>query len=76
MPAGGDPGHGEPARRPGDPGPPPTPRWVKSLGIALLVLAVVAVLVMLVSGGQHGPGRHGSPARPGVEISASGVPIR
>ena len=40
--------------------PPSTPRWVKNLLWALLAVVVVAVLVMLIAGGEHGPGRHGS----------------
>lgn len=45
----------------------PTPRWVKVfawLGGLALLLAVVALL----SGGQHGPGRHVTPS------STSGTP--
>jgi hypothetical protein len=43
--------------------PPPTPqpgmpRWVKVFGIVAIVLALAVVIVLLVSGGQHGPGRH------------------
>ena len=35
-----------------------TPRWVKvSTGIALAVIVVIA-LVLLLGGGEHGPGRH------------------
>lgn len=34
-----------------------TPRWVKAFGIIALAL-VVLVGVMLLSGGEHGPGRH------------------
>ena len=35
-----------------------TPRWVKvSAGIALAVMVVIA-LVLLLGGGDHGPGRH------------------
>jgi hypothetical protein len=33
------------------------PRWVKAFGIAALVLVLLIVL-MLVIGGNHGPGRH------------------
>lgn len=43
-----------------DPAPPRMPRWVKTLLISVLILIVVGVLVMLVSGGEHGPGRHGA----------------
>lgn len=35
------------------------PRWVKISAIAAGVLALVVVAVMLLSGGEHGPGRHG-----------------
>ncbi len=38
--------------------PPGMPRWVKLMGLALVVLVVLAVLAMLLLGGDHGPGRH------------------
>jgi hypothetical protein len=34
-----------------------TPRWVKVFG-ALALVAVVLVVILLLSGGDHGPGRH------------------
>lgn len=34
-----------------------TPRWVKVFG-ALALVAVVLVAILLLSGGDHGPGRH------------------
>jgi hypothetical protein len=37
---------------------PGTPRWVKLSGIVALVLVLVMVIVLLASGGDHGPGRH------------------
>lgn len=40
------------------PGRPSTPRWVKLLAVAGLVAVLVVVVVMLIAGGQHGPGRH------------------
>lgn len=49
--------------------PPGMPRWVKYLIGALLAVAVAAILIMMIAGGDHGPGRHGalasgdSPAR-------------
>lgn len=49
--------------------PPGIPRWVKCLIGALLAVVVAAILIMLIAGGDHGPGRHGalpsgeSPAR-------------
>jgi hypothetical protein len=35
------------------------PRWVKAAGIIALAL-VVLVLIVLLAGGNHGPGRHQS----------------
>ena len=40
--------------------PPKMPPWVKYLLLGLLAAVVVAVLTMLVVGGEHGPGRHGA----------------
>ncbi len=37
-----------------------TPLWVKVFGIIALVL-VLLVGIMLLSGGEHGPGRHMPP---------------
>lgn len=34
------------------------PRWVKTTAIVVAVLALAVVLVLLISGGEHGPGRH------------------
>jgi hypothetical protein len=38
------------------------PRWVKVFLIIAAALVVLMVAVMLVSGGEHGPGRHLSPS--------------
>lgn len=35
-----------------------TPRWVKVSGIIVIVIVLLAVMIMLISGGDHGPGRH------------------
>ncbi|GIH79241.1 hypothetical protein [Planobispora longispora] len=35
-----------------------TPRWVKVSGIIAVLLLLLALTVMLASGGDHGPGRH------------------
>lgn len=40
--------------------PPGVPRWVKISAIVVGVLVVLVVAVMIVSGGEHGPGRHTS----------------
>lgn len=34
------------------------PRWVKVFGMAMAALLISVVVVMLLAGGQHGPGRH------------------
>ena len=38
--------------------PPGMPRWVKRSGIIVAILVLLGVVVMLVSGGEHGPWRH------------------
>jgi hypothetical protein len=45
-----------------DPGSTGTPRWVKVSGIIAFALILVFVIVMIVGGGNHGPGRHALPA--------------
>jgi hypothetical protein len=35
-----------------------TPRWVKVFGVIALVVVVLFVVLLLVRGGEHGPGRH------------------
>ena len=42
----------------GSPFYPGTPRWVKVTGIVVGILVLLAVILMLVTGGRHGPGRH------------------
>ena len=46
----------QPAPRPGRPRA-ATPRWVKVFGLIALMLVLV-VIVLLLAGGDHGPGRH------------------
>jgi hypothetical protein len=52
------------------------PRWVKVVGLVVIVAVLVMLILMLVGGGEHGPGRH-NPGRhqpsPGAEPSASSV---
>ncbi|HMT33196.1 hypothetical protein [Gordonia pseudamarae] len=52
-----------------------TPRWVKVVAVVVGVLIVLVVAVMLLSGGNHGPGRHLSAPAAVVHpmISADGV---
>ena len=42
---------------PSQPTPPPRPAWVKTL-LIVLVGVIAVVVVMALSGGEHGPGRH------------------
>jgi uncharacterized cupredoxin-like copper-binding protein len=49
------------ADQPSDPAThdrPGTPRWVKAFGIGALVLIFLVAVLMLISGGSHGPGLH------------------
>ena len=39
-------------------GPPSRPRWVKVVLILALLLVVVVGAMIVLGGGQHGPGRH------------------
>jgi hypothetical protein len=39
--------------------PPGLPRWVKFLALGALLVVTVLVVVMLLVGGEHGPGMHG-----------------
>ena len=61
--------------RPSDTRPRTTPRWVKIFVIVAIVVVVVGVAVFLLSGGQHGPGRHvpgGSEGSPPPEATEDG----
>lgn len=42
------------------------PRWVKVSAIVAAVLALLAVAVLLISGGEHGPSRHMSAGHGGL----------
>jgi hypothetical protein len=44
----------------GGPPPPGLPRWLKTLGIVVAAVVVVALIVSLVTGTEHGPGLHES----------------
>lgn len=37
---------------------PGLPDWVKVLGVVLVVFAIFLVTALLMTGGDHGPGRH------------------
>lgn len=50
--------------------PPGMPRWVKVSGLVVLAVLVVLVVIMLLAGGEHGPGLHTGAADPtGMVIS-------
>lgn len=38
--------------------PPGMPRWVKIFGLIVLLVIAVLILVMVLVGGEHGPGLH------------------
>ena len=40
-------------------GPPGLPQWVKILALGVAMTLIVLVIVMLLVGGEHGPGMHG-----------------
>lgn len=72
MQMAGSPSHSDGVNDAG-PGPNPssptiypgTPRWVKAFGIIALALVLLVAVLLVASGGGHGPGRHipsGSPA--------------
>ncbi len=56
-------------------------RWMKLVGIAVLVVALLVIVVMVAGGGEHGPSRHlprgelpeGHPSPPGVHVPPEGV---
>jgi hypothetical protein len=50
---------------------PRTPRWVIGLGIGAFVVALLVVIVMILGGGDHGPGRH-----TGSGEHSAGQPLR
>jgi hypothetical protein len=54
------------------------PRWVKISAIAAGVLMLVVIAVMLLTGGEHGPARHGfgssAPVSPGVAVHSQPDP--
>ena len=54
-----DDGQGSVSNPVSDDTPPGLPSWVKYLLLGLLAVVLIAVLAMLVVGGDHGPGRHG-----------------
>ena len=58
------------ANRPPYPG---TPRWVKVFGIIVIVVVLLAVGLMFLVGGKHGPGRHTESGEASGQGPSSGV---
>jgi hypothetical protein len=52
------PTHSDSGTGPDDFVPTGAPRWVKMWGIITIALVLLVLIVMLASGGRHGPGRH------------------
>jgi hypothetical protein len=52
------------------------PRWVKAFLITVAALVLLLVAVMLITGGDHGPGRHLSSAPGGAARQQGDVPSR
>ena len=51
------------------------PRWVKIAGLTIAILAILGVLMMvLLGGGEHGPGRHGNNNTPSSDIPSHTPP--
>ncbi len=49
------------------------PRWVKVIGLVVLVVALVLGAVLLLGGGEHGPARHTSAGSTGGIASATAL---
>lgn len=45
-------------------GRPPMPRWVKVSGIIFIAVVLLLIAVAILSGGEHGPGRHAAASGP------------
>jgi hypothetical protein len=58
------------ANRPPYPG---TPRWVKVFGIIVIVVVLLALGLMFLVGGEHGPGRHTQSGEAGGQVAVSSV---
>ncbi len=50
-----------------------SPRWVKVVGIIAVVLLLLLGIIMLI-GGEHGPGRHTPPASEQTPPAAGRAP--
>lgn len=50
------------------------PRWVKVLGIIALVVVLLAIVMIVFGGGQHGPRRHGSGANRAAGLTLPPAP--
>lgn len=64
----------QPERKPRPEGPPGIPRWVKIFG-AVLAAIILVVLILMLLGGNHGPGRHKMGMQATVHHSAPTVAL-
>lgn len=55
---------------PSDVEPPGMPRWLKVSGLVVVVLLALVLVVSLIAGGDHGPGRHASPLTGSAQVGA------
>jgi hypothetical protein len=51
----------------GPPDSPRPPRWVMVFGV-LTILVVLAFVILMLAGGNHGPGRHLRPGAPNERL--------
>ena len=54
--------------------PPGTPRWVKVTAVTAFVLVLLVAVMLLVGGGNHGPGRHTGSDSGGNGSAPAGAP--
>ncbi len=54
---------------------PGTPRWVKVLGIIVIVVVLLLVAGMFIGGGEHGPGRHTPSGDASGQVSPSSTSV-
>lgn len=58
------------------PGPPGMPHWVKVSAVIVVIVAVTLVVVLALSGGEHGPGLHTGAGESAVALSTVAIAPR
>jgi hypothetical protein len=51
---------------------PGLPGWVKVSGIVVAILVMALIVIMLIAGGDHGPGRHATGNQPAEQTGRGG----